>query len=383
MSLPCRFVATLGQALVRTFRHQRPKALDLPPELWLIVLSFTEKEELWALVQVSQPFRALCLFPLLLRYNIPKSHIYSGSITLSGDACFLVPMIYNIHPILDITINLGNRRFRDFPSILAAVPRIPDVRICGSIDGSKDIQIARLVWTLARNKADPVVIVGLGCITVLYLPYLSIRNFPVITIRELCTVPMVKALLWIPVGRDARQFYRISVAGRSQFTLVTFNNSDRRSRWVMRPLPNLSSEQYTALLSVLHIEDHMTALIVLADCSLDLEALLLFVHRHRLLTNLTLFPGAISSAPLAADVRHPHTGRITSLTAPADYISHLLPTQCCVVDLTVTCSSDGTALARALDTIADLLDSESAMHTLTLKFRTKESHALSASQVLP
>ncbi|KAJ7649367.1 hypothetical protein DFH06DRAFT_1420738 [Mycena polygramma] len=165
----------------------------------------------------------------------------------------------------------------------------------------------------------------------------------------------------------------ISGAGRSQFTLVTFVNSDHTTRWVMRPLPKFSSEQYKALFGVLNIEDPVGTLTVLADCSLNLDALLLFVHRHRLLTNLTLFSGAISSASLAAEpVQHPHIGRITTLTAPADCIAHFLPTERRVVDLTVNCGSDGIALARALDTIADLLDSESALHTLTLDFRTNE-----------
>ncbi|KAJ7660872.1 hypothetical protein DFH06DRAFT_1400266 [Mycena polygramma] len=275
--------------------------------------------------------------------------------------------------------------------------------------------------------AQQVAIVGLGGMTVWYLP-LCIPT--VITIREFFAVAFVKALLkltctlmlWAftlpflvihcivagaantrrllrlqfedsfdeavrrmghPWGRmhgNCMRIQSIYVAGRSQFTLVTFTDRYHTTSWVLRPHPSLSSEQYTALLSVLNVEDHMSALIVLADCSLDINALLLFVHRQRHLTNLTLSSGAISSASLAAEpVRHAHIGRLTTLTAPADYIAHLLPTEDCVVDLTITCSSDGTALARALDTIADLPDSESTLRTLTLDFRTKEPQP----QVLP
>lgn len=60
--------------------------LELPLELLDLIISAMDTNDPCAVVQVSRTFRELSKIPLLLRYNISTSEIYSGSITIPSAA---------------------------------------------------------------------------------------------------------------------------------------------------------------------------------------------------------------------------------------------------------------------------------------------------------
>ncbi|KAJ6566750.1 hypothetical protein B0H19DRAFT_1257938 [Mycena capillaripes] len=373
--------------------------LDLPLELQDIILSLLETKDLWVLVRVSRPFRQLALSPLLLRYDIPVSQVYSGSVCLPAEAYFLIPMIYHIHSIQQLTILSRNvvLPLQGIPFALAAVPLIPDVMISGPTHTSQDPNVARLIAALSRNGRDPVALVGMGTIRVsrhrrvapLQLWKAPTVRFSKLTLKEffLCFIYCVPLLIyfiflgivnpplllaWLCrhlVGRPWDQSHRIAadlkwmygsslhvqticVPGATQFTLATFAG-DVFSTITISALPALSFQQFTALLATLDLKDNISALTVKTGCALSLPTLLTFVRRHRLLQRLTIEPGAIHSATLPVDtVPSTDAGRLTTLTAPAPYIPYILPAEPSVADLTITSASDGPQLARALAAIA-------------------------------
>ncbi|KAJ6538125.1 hypothetical protein B0H19DRAFT_1240665 [Mycena capillaripes] len=116
----------------RIWRRAMKMMLNLPAELQDISISLLDKDDLWVLLQVSRTFRQLAQTPLLSRYNIPASQVFSGSVTLSGETCFLIPMIHRIHPILRLSIALGPSHPGVVTSSLAQVLSIPDITILGA-----------------------------------------------------------------------------------------------------------------------------------------------------------------------------------------------------------------------------------------------------------
>jgi hypothetical protein len=392
--------------------------LDLPPELQDSIFSLLDKQELLALVQVSRQFRQRATFYLLLRYHIQASEIYTGSVYLHPEAYFLFPLIYYIQPVLKLAIfpvvRQGIMWLQDFPSILAAVPLIPDITICGHAqDENRNSGVAMVIATLSHGGRDPVVIAAYGGLRMslprpapplkwLTLPDVAFEkptpfrllNIFLLWIPWLIVCAIVEIVnvyrslawlyrrafgpLWDPIARieeDVRWSYRssmriqsVSGAGIASFAVVTFSNFTFSSFTISR-LPALSSSQYAALLTVLDLNNDLRFLTVMADCALNLPTLLAFVHRHQLLHNLVLVSGAIDSASLTEEaILNANPGRLTSLSSPAAYIPYILLTEPYVQYLTIDSTGDGPDLVQALNTIASSDTAASTLSTLTLNF---------------
>ncbi|KAJ6566819.1 hypothetical protein B0H19DRAFT_1138645 [Mycena capillaripes] len=372
--------------------------LDLPPELQEIIIFCLDNKGLWVLVQVSRRFREMFLFQLFMRHNVSMTQIYSGSIHLSGEAYFFIPMIYHIRPILKLSIVPvpGKEGLRNISSVLAAIPRIPEVEICGSLhEGQKHLK--SLLATLSLNETEPMVVVGLvrpiqGLLTVEFPPLKTVSEvisavfffLPFVVLWIIYgVVNTCHLLIWsyhralgqardttAPIVGHLGWIYGESLHVQT-FVLATFSPHKRVSGSLHHQLPGLqgftiphlpvlSPEQSVALLD-------LTFLYVRADCALSLNALLSFIHRHPALTMLKLDPRAISPTSLTVEPV-PLPIQITHLTSPAEYIPHFLPTHGGLVHLTITNASDGMALPSALSAIAALPDSEPAAMTVTLKF---------------
>ncbi|KAJ6562537.1 hypothetical protein B0H19DRAFT_1144901 [Mycena capillaripes] len=335
--------------------------LDLPAELQDIIISLLDtKEDLWVLVQVSRTLRRLVQIPLLSRYNIPASQIFSGSVTLSGEACFLVPMIYHIHPILKLSIVLG-------PS---------------SLEGHGAVHVSR------HQHFSPIFILlppsvlksGIGCCLCHVFFLFLISSILVFLIQN-----FILSLTWVYyriVGQDLDNTFRIAAdlgsvtrhANSLRFTLTTFPPINRIT---VNHLPALFPAQSAALIAALDLEDHLEVVAIAPDSALSLHVLVKFIHRHQLLAVLILERGAIDSASLAEEPSLDVYGAITTLSCPAGYIPYILPTQRSVTALTITSAANCLELAHALSIIASSPDSRVKM--LTLRFTRRRF----VRQILP
>ncbi|KAJ7896992.1 hypothetical protein B0H13DRAFT_2521999 [Mycena leptocephala] len=355
------------------------KMFDLPQELQDIIFSCLDNENLWVLVQVSRPLRQRVQFPLLLRYKIPASQIYSGEVCIPGDVYFLIPMIYHIHPIQKLSV----------------IPGRLDVEIRGTVESKRNSTIAGLVETLSRGAV--VAIAGHGSVWVpeprkvaplpaFWIPHLPLPRLNPFVCRGVdllwgfifflpaCILFLILDLrllaLWLyrrvfgppwdynapyltGMSGDSMRIQRVSVYGVPQFTLAS------------------------AIFTVLDLKDDLRYLSVRANAALSLSSLLAFLRRHQALNNLTLAPGAIDPASLPVEATLDayrgqlapggHPGRITSLTSPAEYIPYILPTERSIADLIIDAASDDPHLARALTAIA-LYGPGAALRRLTLAF---------------
>ncbi|KAJ7918917.1 hypothetical protein B0H13DRAFT_2433256 [Mycena leptocephala] len=363
--------------------------LDLPQELQDVIISFLDSEDLWVLVQVSHPLRQRALFPLLLRYNIPASQIYSGE-------------------------------------KLSVVPGRLDVEICGRV-AKRNSAIAGLIQALSRGAV--VAIAGHGSVwvpeprKVAPLPAFWIPHLPLPKLNPLvcsgtdllwgfifflpvCILFLIRdlsvLLFWLyrcvfgsrwdyvapyltSLSGDSMRIQRVSVHGIPRFTLVTFCSTS--GIYLDFICPTFSPAQSSAIFTVLDLKDDLLYLSVRAGAALSLSSLLTFIRRHQSLNNLTLAPGAIDPASLPVEptldthggqvtsvptlaayipVHLPplpsflppspapggHPGRITSLTSPAEYVPYILPTERSITDVIIDPASDGPHLARALTAIA-------------------------------
>ncbi|KAJ7624116.1 hypothetical protein DFH06DRAFT_1481707 [Mycena polygramma] len=379
--------------------------LELAPELQDIIFSLLDRKDLWSLLQVSRPFRKIAQFPLLLRYNIPASQIYSGSVTLPSDAYFLLPLIYHIHPILKLTIAPGGLRMRILPSAFAAVPPISDITVSGALYPHGDFDVARLIVAASpmRDGRGTVIIAGQGAVRlsqyrrvapIMFWP-IPTMNWGIACTTLACLIPFLTSFLvalivnaylsltwlwrrvlgpeWDSNARIASELtvlggpaslrvQIVAVSGETPFTLATFSNFTL-SYITLNHFPTLSSAHHTALLATLDLTAELRFLIVKRNCSLDLSALLGFIRRHGLLHKLILETGAIDSASLTTEPPSDTSGgQITSLSSPAIYIPSILATQRSVTHLTITSWAHVSQLARALKAAA----SEHRVHTLTL-----------------
>ncbi|KAJ7813571.1 hypothetical protein B0H13DRAFT_2382357 [Mycena leptocephala] len=342
--------------------------VDLPQELQDIIFSFLDDEDLWELVQVSRPLRQRVLFPLLLRYNIAAFQIYSGEVCVPGNAYFRIPMIYHIHPIQKLSVVPGRLKLHGLPSVLTAIPLIPDVEIRGTVEPKRDSAIAGLIQTLSRGAV--VAIAGHGSVWVpkprkaaplsesgFWIPHLPLPKLnPLVCggadllwgfvfFLPVCILFLILdlrlLLLWlyrrvfgprwdyvapyfVGLTGDSMRIKRVSAHGVPQFALVTFCSTS--GIYLDFVCPTLSPAQSSAIFSVLDLKDDLFYLSVRANAALGLSSLLTFIRRHQSLNNLTLAPGAIDPASLPVEpTLDAHRGRIASVPTPAAYIPVHLP----------------------------------------------------------
>ncbi|KAJ7764259.1 hypothetical protein B0H16DRAFT_1526526 [Mycena metata] len=134
--------------------------LNFPPELMDSILSSLEPEDLCTLMHTSSNIRQRAVTQLLSQYGVGTPQITSGTISLPHRACFLVPIIYAMHPIqkLQITCN-WQRPLGVISDIVATVPQIPDVLLRGIQKEEADV-VTKLIATLSRDGKDLVIIAG-------------------------------------------------------------------------------------------------------------------------------------------------------------------------------------------------------------------------------
>lgn len=390
---------------------------SLPSELLHTIISLLVEHDLWVLVQVSRFFRQLALTALLLRYEVTDSQLYSGSISLSREAYFLIPMIHNIHPIRKLSIAPGKLQLTGVASVLDAVD-IPDITLRGRLYAPSDTNTARMVTTSSRGGTDPVIIVASGAVNVSRHRHVAPTRFwriPQVTPHSVADVliggipflifvvavgivnsylllrwcyhrvlkpewdrsaRIAADLYWYGVEGDSMRIQIISGAGVPQFTLVTFPSLTLSYISIGR-LPTLFPAQTSALLATLDLTDRLGSLRARRHSAFNFHALLGFINRHKLLTKLTLRSGAIDPVSLAEYPLPDHQGSITILASPALYIPYILPTQPSVTDLNITSAAHGPHLSQVLAAIGS--NPESRVHTLTLHFKSSRL----VRQILP
>ncbi|KAJ7749959.1 hypothetical protein B0H16DRAFT_1844146 [Mycena metata] len=210
---------------------------------------------------------------------------------------------------------------------------------------------------------------------------------------------------WDQTARIARNCWHLEEASRmhiqslpasdgSQLTLATFDCTNSKDfahhRGLVRgqtclsvPRLSLSPAQQASFFAALDFKDQLVILKLQftlwglrnfdeeshnytpALTSFSLGPVLTFIMRHPSLHTLIIEPGTLHPASLAfAPVRQIATVR--SLTAPAEYIPHLLPAICAQQELTITfpANSPPDAYLRAISAI----DHTHPIHTLTLQF---------------
>ncbi|KAJ7318296.1 hypothetical protein DFH08DRAFT_892327 [Mycena albidolilacea] len=336
---------------------------DLPPELQVIILSLLDKEDICLLRQVSRSLRQLGALLLLSRDNVLPSQIQSGIVCLPEESCyFLIPIVSDIHPIQKLSIIPGFKgpSFRVLPSILAAIPQIPEVLISGEVHAQRNPGIAKLITTLSRNGQDPVVIVGRGSIEHISLPR-KIRRWKQSWFMgmwkqemsiETLDQTLDHTLRFKPMHGHSLRIQTVSASRADRFTLVAFTGVPP-SGLILTQLPALSSARYAAVLTALDLGDDLHRVTVKANIAIDFSALLGFIRRHQSLHGLTLEPGAIHRASLARQPTH-HTlsGHITSLISPAMYIPAMLRMERHIDHVFITSAAHGSELTRALEAIS-------------------------------
>ncbi|KAJ7018908.1 hypothetical protein C8F04DRAFT_1149566 [Mycena alexandri] len=385
--------------------------LNLPPELMDTIFSLLRPEDLVTLMHTSSAIRQRALLQLLSHYNVGTSQITSGTISLPQRACFLVPIIYNIHPIQKLRFTSTQRSLGVISEILATLPPIPDVLVYGAIQKEEAAGVAKLIAVLSRDGKDPVIIAGRRTLFIshprrapplrsrlwhLGRPHLSaisiilfiwfigpiLSAILVVVVVDVCILIawLCRRLFGPPWDQTVRiaadlgsmwgtsmRTQRVAVPGaNNQFTLVTFSAHLVSSMTIPR-LPTLSRAHCVALLTTLDLGDNLTALMISANCNFGLAELLVFLHRHQYLGTVTLSPGAISATAVALDPQlQAYSGRIRCLSAPAAYIPLILPhLERWVANLNISSTTDLLELTRAFDAIA-ALPADAALSNLTL-----------------
>ncbi|KAK7036214.1 hypothetical protein R3P38DRAFT_2911020 [Favolaschia claudopus] len=375
---------------------------DLPPELRLLIVSFIDKNGLWNLTHVSRSFRKLALLPLLERHGFTMSRITGDEITVSEGEYFLLPLIWSIHPIDKLTILPANPYAsppRFLLDVLDALPQVSELTISGRIHRLGALGAARIIERFSQGGQDPVVLVGFGSIRLSQYRWLRpmpfgwgrwIPRLGLSTLTPLQSVFVPAMIGFLVVGCIIESFcfmrnigswlfkccfgppwnqrVRIDVALGNisgdvlhiqniafplipRFTLVTFPKNSWRQ--LIPHLPGLSAPQYAVLLQSLDLGKDLHELSVGSHCSLDLSVLWKFMLKHPCLESLDLQYQSIdrASLPGAREPRPPPTD-ITRLSAPAEYIPYLLPTEPSITELTISSAADSLHLSAALTTIA-------------------------------
>ncbi|KAJ6566695.1 hypothetical protein B0H19DRAFT_1257886 [Mycena capillaripes] len=345
--------------------------LNLPPEPQDIILSLLDKEDLWRLGEASRAFRKVALLPLLWRYNISASQIYSGSVTLSGEAYFLVPMIYDIHPIHKLSIIPGKSPLKGITSALAMFPLIPAIRISSALYANADPNVAKLIAMSSRGFwGNPLVMPSsFDCSDFFFMPFLIL--FAINVFLVLGVVNTYLSLTWV--------YHRIFGPewDRTARIAADLDNVECNSLCIQiisfPEAPQLILSTFTSpmlgYITISHLPTLSPAhlLLVKRDSGLNFPGLLGFIRRYLLLNVLTFEPGAIEAASLGAAAVSGCRGQITTLFSPTIYIPYILQMERSVAILTITSAVHGTELTHALSTIASAPDSK--IHTLTLKLK--------------
>ncbi|KAJ7473169.1 hypothetical protein B0H11DRAFT_2037469 [Mycena galericulata] len=342
--------------------------LQLPIELVDTIFSLLDKQDLFILVQVSSRFQRVALWPLLSRYHVSMADIASGTITIPGEACPLLRLIYSIHPIQSLTIRpplLLSRTFSALISALAVTPPIPNILVDSRYLDRHGI--AKLIITSSRSHSDTIVFIGRDNIGVslprpappirwkwiLPRPELTLSNIFFVFTLFIFLAPMYLIsglanggvlLVWLyrrffgpqwdqhaRIAADLVQFdggsvrlQIVPVPGAGRLTLVTFGGITP-VRLSVPCIPALSFVQYSTVLAHIHLEEHLAELTIQADCALVLTDLMHFVHRHSKLRALVLRRRAVDHTSLKELPVSGATGSISSLSAPAVYIPYILP----------------------------------------------------------
>ncbi|KAJ7765848.1 hypothetical protein DFH07DRAFT_1014332 [Mycena maculata] len=347
---------------------------SLPNELVDRICSFLRSRDLWAMVRVSSRFRRLAMFPFLSRFGISHSNIQAGTISLS-DSFFVILVVAHICPIQRLICfkepgPTGQLRYKRLASILAITAPIPDIVIY-----NRQYMLQRTrretVYLLARipQAANTTFLIIKGNSTYLSRP----RSTPPIRWKLLppplnstslsTTMKVLVVLFGIPllfaylvsafinfgvvlvwayrllVGPAWPQDDRIaSDAGLlvfddwmriqalpEKFTLVTLTEQ-RAPVFALRPIPGLTDAVYSSLLSSLDLGFYLQRLTVEAHTNIPHAELMAFLHRHPHLTHLSCEPHSILPSSLVSLPTPPKSqSKISTLTAPAPYIPHLLP----------------------------------------------------------
>ncbi|KAJ7756587.1 hypothetical protein B0H16DRAFT_687172 [Mycena metata] len=376
--------------------------LNLPVELLETIFSFVDREGIRALFQVSRFLRELTLRHLLSRYHLRMTDVRSGIINLPPGAHFLLPILHSISPIQELTIPAEKRRLARLVSILHELPQIPQVLIRGHIYATSNITAAALIAVLSRNGRDPIVLVGLGKVT-LSLPrrgvplkkrlwliplpevrrysfavaikdlfWASILGLPfvlVLIIASICNIYVTVEWLWrrastppldlvsrimqdlgVMTGNSMRIQTLFALGNKNQFTLVTFAGDTALH---IPRIPRFSRAMSTAVLESLDLGYKLRKLTIDVDASVDLSALISCLHRHEAHTELTLRTGALHAPSLSAESPPAsYSGRLDRLSTPAVYVPHLLRVERLLTTLTITPAPGPRHLSRALSAIA-------------------------------
>ncbi|KAJ7918914.1 hypothetical protein B0H13DRAFT_2320818 [Mycena leptocephala] len=312
-------------------------------------------------------------------------------------------MIYHIHPIQKLSVVPGRLKLHGLPSVLTAIPLIPDVEIRGTVEPKRDSAIAGLIQTLSRGAV--VAIAGHGSVwvpeprKVAPLPAFWIPHLPLPKLNPLVcrSVDLLWGFIFFLPAFIIFMIRDLSMGLRRTIPRETGSTSGIYLDFIC---PTLSPAQSSAIFTVLDLKDDLLYLSVRAGAALSFSSLLTFLRRHQSLNNLTLAPGAIDPTSLpvepALDAHHgrvasvptpaayipvhlppllsllppspvpeSYPGRITSLISPAEYVLYILPTERSITDVIIDPASDGPHLARALTAIA-LSGPDAALRRLTL-----------------
>ncbi|KAJ7161033.1 hypothetical protein C8R46DRAFT_1106296 [Mycena filopes] len=390
--------------------------LNLPLELIELIVSpleNMENDDVLALCQVCRQLRMFTLPQLLVRHGLLMPQVYSGRISLPGGAYFLLPIIYRIQPIQVLTILPTRRRgppelhlrLGVLTSVLREIPPIPDISIETEPGpqwergiSHRHAGIARLLVALSRNGQDPLAIAGSiseaskhlvvvgsserrapqdeivggptpGFVGVLILALAALLA-PHIFIPFLLFIILVCIRnTYVLVDWLCRHLLGPSLpqtcshrAGLG-FTLVTFPLS---TGLIIRPLP--TTAEPTAILHSLDLGQKLRSLTIDKNCALDLPAVLGFIRRHESLDRLNLTPGALCS-PLAELSAHGGPQQLRRLTAPPNYLLHILPAEGGFVELNITPINNLSQLSHAFAAIAALPGSDLPLRRLELRIK--------------
>ncbi|KAJ7465428.1 hypothetical protein B0H11DRAFT_1922232 [Mycena galericulata] len=398
------------------------KLASLPPELLLVILSFLDTGDLWALAQVSRGFQSLALFPLLATYHLSASQIHSGRVDLPGKASYLVPRIYRIQRIQTLSIFHQTMSLRTLTSILSTTPKIPHIILRLPTAGLDSSEVARLISPLYR-AIDPVMIMhirdGRGSVDV-EPPRCGIPNpiHPAVSAVVGCicsppkTITIITGLVWIPLVAIIICFFHLlswigwwcvgpkwnmylGIAHHLGWTdsasiqvqalslakgvrLIVFN-------YDVTPLKTLSirddsylwrfPEQQKAFFATLCFPDTLETLDFENDSRVSLRPLLDCVRRHPSIRTLEFGPRSLPRSSLTVGPSRTDAVNVTSLTAPVLYIPSLRSTVRGVetLKLRLDAHTRYDTYVRALAAI----DSAWPVHTLALDlYDTPSPHAL-------
>ncbi|KAF8208922.1 hypothetical protein K438DRAFT_1961463 [Mycena galopus ATCC 62051] len=334
--------------------------LRLPNELILLILSHASTPALWALTQVSCRIRFLAILPFLERHSISESDIKSGTITLRTPSFFLILVVARLNKIQKLS--LAKFVYSDglvsvLGAILSATETIPEIFIeaapsnCGGL-------LYYLLASIAQATSRTLVITTDSPLVTSYPRQTSPLHWqPVPSIRAFLQyfatrVPSISHLIMeIPfaaqlcLGRNwksearlaydlrSRPEYRIlpSLEGHSfriqtvgkDFTFLTVPTWASGAHTI-RPVPGLGPDKLSAVVAAIDSNPFNTQICVETSANIRHCDLLLLLCRHPNLQVLDLRLDSIRPSSLIIPDASA-TCDIVSLSAPALYIPHIVP----------------------------------------------------------